>query len=117
MRNIRTLFGPAVAAAMLGGCSHRAPEAPAPENAATTLEVQNDNFNDMRIYVIRGSQRIRLGTANGNMTTSFKIPATVVFGLTSLRFEAVPIGSRAAALSEEITVGQGEQLVLRIPPV
>ena len=116
MPPFRTLFAPALAAAVLGGCAHRTPEAPAPRDATTTLEVQNDNFSDMRIYVIRSSQRIRLGTANGKMTTSFKISPTIVFGITSLRFEAVPIGGRVAALSEEISVSQGEAIVIRIAP-
>jgi hypothetical protein len=56
-------------------------EAPAPA-PRTTLEVENRSFNDMTVYVLRGSQRLRLGNATGNGTTTFTIPPHLIFGAT-----------------------------------
>lgn len=114
MRTFRSIAATAVAATVLGGCSKKAPDQPVPVNTPTVLQVENDNFSDMRIYVIRGSQRTRLGIATGKSKTSFTIPASVAFGITTLRFEAVPIGGRVATFSEEITVNQGDTLTIQI---
>lgn len=82
----------------------------------TTLRVDNRAFNDMTIYVLRSSQRIRLGVASGNSTTRFQIPSYVIFGATPLRFLADPIGASGTPVSEEITVQPGDEVVLIIPP-
>jgi len=114
MRMLRSFAATAIVTVTLGACSRKGPEQPVPVNTPTVLEVENDNFSDMRIYVVRGSQRTRLGIATGKSKTSFTIPASVVFGITSLRFEAVPIGGRVATFSEEISVNQGETLTIQI---
>jgi len=94
---------------------------PADQQAAepvpvTRLKVQNQAFLDMTIYVYRGPQRLRLGTANGNSTSRFTIPASLIFGATPLRFQADPIGSNRNSISEEITVSPGDEVTLLIPP-
>ncbi|MEO8575364.1 MAG: hypothetical protein ABI556_01625 [Gemmatimonadales bacterium] len=83
----------------------------------TTLLVDNQSFLDHNVYVIRGSQRLRVGTATGMSKSHLTIPRGVVFGLTTLRFMADPIGSNRTPVSEEITVNQGDEITLRIPPV
>jgi len=82
----------------------------------TRLRVENQAFLDMTIYVYRSSQRIRLGTASGNSTTRLTIPANLIFGATPLRFQADPIGSNRASISQEITVSPGDEITLTIPP-
>ena len=106
-----------VCATLAAGCSRN-------KNADETLEpvpvtrlrVQNQAFLDMTIYVYRNSQRLRLGTANGNSTTRFTIPSSLIFGATPLRFQADPIGSNRASISEEISVSPGDEVTLLIPP-
>jgi len=83
----------------------------------TTLVIDNQSVLDHTVYVIRGSQRLRVGTATGLSKTNLTIPRGIVFGLTTLRFMADPIGSNRTPVSEEITVNQGDELTLRIPPV
>jgi hypothetical protein len=83
---------------------------------ATMLKVDNQAFLDMTIYVLRSSQRIRLGVANGNSTARFVIPSNLIFGSTPLRFQADPIGRNRAPISQEITVSPGDEVVLTIPP-
>lgn len=82
----------------------------------TTVEVDNQALLDMTVYVVRGGQRVRLGIATGLSKTRFTIPQGIVFGSTSLRFLADPIGGNATPVSEEISVSEGEEVVLRIPP-
>lgn len=90
-------------------------EAPTPE-AKTTLRVENRRFNDMTIYVLRGTQRVRLGTATGNSTTRFTIPPHLIFGATSLQFLADPIGGTDTPVSQAIVVTAGDEIELQITP-
>ncbi len=83
----------------------------------TVLEVDNQGFLDMNVYAARSSQRVRLGTATGNTKTNFTVPASLVSGLTPLRFVADPIGGTRASVSQEITVAPGDTVVLTIPPI
>ncbi len=82
----------------------------------TTVEVDNQSLSDMTIYVLRGSQRVRIGIASGLRKTALTIPQGIVFGATSLSFLADPIGGTATPVSQEITVSEGDTVILRIPP-
>jgi hypothetical protein len=82
----------------------------------TTLKVQNDSFADMNMYAIRGLQTVRLGTANGMKTTILRIPASLLAGPTSLRFQARPIAGSRQPVTEEITVEAGDEVMMIIPP-
>jgi hypothetical protein len=81
-----------------------------------TLVVENRALLDMNMYVLRSSQRVRLGTATGLTTSRFTIPASLILGVTSLRFQADPIGSNRSPVSEEINVSAGDEVHLMIPP-
>lgn len=98
-----------------GGYQTAPPGAVAPEDN-TTLRVENQSLSDMRIYVWRGGQRIRLGTANLGTTANFKLPRSVVLGMTSIRVLAEPIAGHGTAVSEELTVSPGDDIVMRILP-
>ncbi|HYN81450.1 MAG TPA: hypothetical protein VES88_08110 [Gemmatimonadaceae bacterium] len=113
MRVSRRLFVVAAVGLLAGCTSLRVPIDP---SAPTTIRVENQATLDMNIYVIRGSERIRLGTANGLNTSVFTIPRHVIFGATPLRFLADPIGSNRLPVSDEIVVTAGDQVTLRIPP-
>lgn len=102
-----------LALAACGGSKRRSAPAPQPR---TTVRVENQGFSDMTIYAIRSGQRVRLGTAPGNSSTTFTIPANLIFGATPLRFLADPIGSSRTPVSDEITVQPGDQVRLVIPP-
>lgn len=82
----------------------------------TTVEVQNQGFPDMTIYVVQSGQRVRLGLATGNSTETFVIPSAVVNGpAMQLRFIADPIGGSRLPVSDEITVSPGDHVQLTIP--
>jgi hypothetical protein len=100
--------------ALAEGCASRGPTARDAQEQ-TTLSVRNDNYLDHTIYLIVGSDRVRLGTARGLSTTRFVIPAHYVFGATSLQFMADPIGSRVTPISERVSVAPGDEVELIIP--
>ena len=86
------------------------------EQATTTIDVENNDFNDMRVYVVVNGQRTRLGIAPGLKTTVFTIPRYLISGASNLRFVGDPIGGHRTPVSEEINVTPGDQLVMVIDP-
>jgi hypothetical protein len=97
-------------------CGARSTESgPAPSESAM-VQVQNQSFSDMVVYAVSGGQRIRLGLATGNSTKSFPIPQHLVRTGGTIRFQADPVGSNRAPLSEEMTVQPGDVVSLTIPP-
>lgn len=99
----------------LAACASAGRRSAAPAAAETTVRVQNQNWLDMNIYVVRSGQRIRLGMVPGASTRVLTIPANLVFGSTSLQFLADPVGSRQTPISNEISVHPGDQVTLLIP--
>lgn len=98
------------------GC-HTPPRERVAPGTAATLQVQNQGFADMTIYVVRDNvQRVRLGLSTGNTTQLFRIPADLIAGAGTLRFIADPVGGNRAPVSDEITVRPGDTVTLIIPP-
>jgi hypothetical protein len=81
----------------------------------TTLRVENQNFNDMVIYVLQGSSRIRIGEVTGGGTATLRIPDSLVGNGNTLRFLADPIGGSRTPVSDTISVQPGDQVQLTIP--
>ena len=81
----------------------------------TRVRVENRNFADMEIYVLREGQRVRIGLATGNSTSTFTLPKYLMQVPTDLRFLADPIGSRDTPVSDVIHVEPGETVTLTIP--
>lgn len=106
------LLGAAVLACG-GGRSSRPGSQPAER---TALEVDNQSFNDLNIYIVNASQRIRLGRATAHMKSLFTIPYTIVGGARELQFLAEPITRRDGAVSNRIWVEPGDTVRLFIPP-
>ncbi len=98
------------------GCNRNRVETDVDPNAPTILIVDNQSFPDMTIYALEGGRRVRLGLAGGNSQTKFTLPKYLVRSMTSIRFQADPIGSARAPISDEIMVSVGDQVTLRIPP-
>ena len=82
----------------------------------TTIEVQNEDFNDMTIYVLSSGARTRLGIAPGNKTTVLTIPEYLIQGVSFMRFVANPLAGNHTPVTEEIDVNPGDQLVMIILP-
>jgi hypothetical protein len=121
MRRRSTMAGIAavVAAAGLSACggnSTAAADRPEPK-VAGQLEVVNRSASDMDVYLVRGSQRIRLGLAPNGTTTRFTLVPGQVVGVDLLRFEAVPLlGLGRVASSEPVKLSPNDVVRLDIPP-
>ena len=82
----------------------------------TTIEVQNEDFTDMTVYVLANGARTRLGIAPGNKTTVLTIPEYLIQGVPMMRFVAEPLGGYRTPVSEEVDVNPGDQLEMVIRP-
>ncbi len=94
------------------GCAGRkgADTGPEPEShAEVTIEVQNQNFYDARVYLLYFGSRTRLGQVGGHSTRtfSFAVPPDDV------RIEVSFIGG-GGFVTEPMPVSPGDQLVLLI---
>lgn len=87
-----------------------------PNEPETFVEVQNQSWLDVNVYVVRGAQQVRLGTVNGATTRRLRIPASLLFGPTPLRFVIDPIGSGRTPVTQEVLVSPGETVRLIVPP-
>jgi hypothetical protein len=117
-KGMQTLLAVALVATSVGlNACGAARQSPQGSDEVTMLEVDNQSFLDMNIYLVTtGGARIRMGTAGGNNKTRLRIPSTYVFGGSELRFLADPIGSNRTPISQGITVFPGDTVRLIIPP-
>ena len=113
----RRLALPVMLLALVAACAPRSrSNRPPVSNPPANVRITNQSWLDMNVYVLRSSQRIRLGTVGANQTQRFTLPSNLVFGATPLRFLADPIGSSRTAQSFEIVVSPGDEVSLTIPP-
>lgn len=111
------LLSVAVLCAMIAACASLGKKNLPVDANPTTLVVDNRNTLDMNIYIIRsGGQRLRIGMATGLSKTKFTIPRGIVLGSTTVRFLADPIGGSRGPISEEITMMEGDEVGLMLPP-
>ena len=99
------------------GCRSSSPNRRAiPQRPEAFVRVENRSMLDMTVYVIRGSERRRLGLVNALSTETMPIPPGMIEGSGVLRFLADPIGGNRTPVSEEISVRDGDVVTLMIPP-
>ena len=111
------LLGVVAILALVGACASLGRQKPIGDGRPTTVVVDNRALLDMDIYVVRSNgQRIRIGFAPSLSKTKLTIPQGIVFGITQVRFLADPVGGRRGPVSEEITVTQGDEVSLMLPP-
>jgi hypothetical protein len=97
-------------------CSQARQGGAVPQQANTSVRVQNNAWLDVNIYVMQqGGTRQRLGMVTGARSATLRIPNTVVGPGRDLVFQADPVGSRSVATSFRIYVRPGEQVTLTIP--
>jgi hypothetical protein len=107
---------PLLILALATAACHRGAVAPINPQAEVAVSVDNQNFLDMNVFLIRGGQRIRLGTVPGLTSRILMVrPELIGYG-TELQFEVHPIGGRSNPISETITVRPGDVIHLTIPP-
>lgn len=82
----------------------------------TRIAVDNENIQDLTIWVFRSAQRHRLGTIDGFSSRTFRLPPALVGAGAELQFLANPLGDATAPVSHVIFVEPGELVELVIPP-
>jgi hypothetical protein len=100
---------------LVAGCSTRNREGRT-EQEHTPLVVYNQSFNDMRVYVVAGGPRVRLGMASANTTTRLRIPGHVVGLGRDVQFVVDPMASAAVGRSFNMFVRPGQEVTITIPP-
>lgn len=76
-----------------------------------TLTVTNQDFYDATVYLMAGSNRLRLGIVPSNDQATFTFP----WGDPRIRFQIV-LQSAGSYLTEYIAVSAGDALQYTIPP-
>ncbi len=113
---MRQLSSALVLVALAAVACHRGAVAPINPQAEVAVTVDNQNFLDMNVFIIRGGQRIRLGTVAGLTSRILMVrPELIGYG-TDVQFELHPIGGRSNPISETISVRPGDVVHLTIPP-
>lgn len=117
MRFVPLRLAPALAALLVtSACASSGTNAPARDRAEAFVRVENRSMLDMTIYVVRSSERRRLGLVNALSTQTLRIPSVLIEGPGILRFQADPIGGSRTPVSQEIMVNDGDVVTLLIPP-
>jgi hypothetical protein len=78
--------------------------------AGTTVTVSNQNWRDIRVYLLHGSQgsmRTRLGTVTSMNSTEYEIPPQLSVPGSRIQVLAEVIGSSERAVTEQVTVQPG----------
>src|SRR5256886_16656501 len=89
---------------VLAGACHRPAAAPLNPRAEVAVTVENQNFLDMDVFLIRGGQRVRLGMVPGLSSRMLMVrPELIGYG-TGVQFELHPIGGLGQAPRAERSV-------------
>jgi hypothetical protein len=75
-----------------------------------TLEVENSSIFDVRMFVVRGSEHVRLGLVISGATTEFPLPGAMLGR--ELVFYAEPIGSSARQRTDAVYLRPGQRVKL-----
>ena len=115
MKFVKFLLLAAATTATVGACAPAAEQAGfgSPERQ-TTLVVENNNWQDMVIYVLNGGQRARLGSVNSMSTARFRVSDGLSGGFGQLRLLADPIGSNRAYALPIINIVPGSEVQVRL---
>ena len=84
------------------------------EDRRITLQVENDNWLDVRVYVVSGSLVRRIGTVTGLTTREFTLPRYLNTTGSELQIAVSPIGSRGVHYSFPLLVNPGNHIAYRV---
>ena len=112
----RKLSVPLVALVLLTlpGCSLFRKRGNNLSNEPVTLQVVNNNWNDMVIYALVDGTRTRLGDVGASRTATLRLPTTLVTASGMLQLILDPLGSRTTFRTGQIMVNGGQRVRLLI---
>jgi hypothetical protein len=104
------------AALLAGGCAHG--NAARSDDVAVEpqvmVRVENNNWSDMNVYVLRSGTRQRLGSVSSMTTAKFKLPRHVLVSTEPVRLLADPVGSSRGILSPPLLLNAGQVVEWRV---
>lgn len=83
--------------------------APEPSSDEIPVQIDNQNFNDMEIYVVKNGQRLLIGQAGGLTKTTLTI-RNVARGGGRVRLLAEPIGGARPIATPTLVVPPGQSI-------
>jgi hypothetical protein len=94
------------------GCgTNRADTTPAPEaRSGLPVQIDNQNFSDMDIYLVNGGQHWLLGQAGGLTRTTLTISDGMAPAGGRVRLEADPVGASRPIFTPELVVSPGQSV-------
>lgn len=111
------LIGLTILAAAGCGSSHTAKTAPEPKSGSsqaqgtgTTVQIDNQNYADMDIYVLNVGQRLLVGQAAGLSKTTLTIPSGIAPADGRVRLLADPTGGARPITTPLLVVPRGQQI-------
>lgn len=78
------------------------------------VTVANQHPSDMRVYLVRGSSEMPLGSLGTLERRTFVLPTAVVGHAGTIRLMADPLGARQVIVSPLIAAGPGDHVEWRI---
>jgi len=112
----QSVTGLAAAAIIAGGCASAtgattgATQSQDVDAASerTMIRVNNYNWSDMTVYVVRDGTRMRLGSVSSLETRMFEVPTSYLISAGEVRLVADPIGSTRVFTSPPLLIAQGQ---------
>jgi hypothetical protein len=115
-KSVRSVFATAALAMMASACGGGT-ASPPPEpfsgdiSTVLTIEIQNQQLEDARVYLIVDGQRERLGSIRGNQSETFHVPME---GIRSVHMEFdITLGPHC--VTRDVTLGPGDNVGATIP--
>jgi hypothetical protein len=97
--------GPAAAPAPMVGADDSSPG-----SRSIGVQVDNQNFSDMNVYLVSGGSRWLLGVVNGLTKATLSIPAGLAPADQRVRLTAEGIGGGSATTTPTLIVPPGQQI-------
>ncbi|MBI4419999.1 MAG: hypothetical protein HY560_04170 [Gemmatimonadetes bacterium] len=79
--------------------------------STATVYVQNDNWLDVVVYVVRGGARFRLGQVTSVQSAVFEVPSAALGATSDLYLLADPIGSNYPYATDQIMIAPGHTII------
>ena len=80
----------------------------------TTLRVEDNNWLDLHVYVVRDGESFSLGTVMGPGKTKLTVPAMATIPGSQVQLLVLPIGGADSYLSQPLVVEPGDTLNLTV---
>ncbi|HWL40000.1 MAG TPA: hypothetical protein VNO75_07160 [Gemmatimonadaceae bacterium] len=78
------------------------------------LQVQNNNWADVIIYLVHDGRRSRLNSVTATKTSEMLIPAKLIGQVSSIQLVAREIGGRERYVTQTISVRTGATIILTL---